>query len=84
MGLALMQEAPTEDIRLELPLKEGEVSIAGVVDSIQNVADFYRVWHNKSVIFYVIMYNVSLNDVVKLRKNKRSTMDSVTDMSDTK
>ena len=30
------------------------------------------------------MYSVSLNDVVKLRKNMRSTMESVTDMSDTK
>jgi hypothetical protein len=37
--LALIQEAPTEDIRLELPLKEREVSIAGVADAIQNVAD---------------------------------------------
>ena len=30
------------------------------------------------------MYSVSLNDAVKIRKNKRGTMDSVTDMSDTK
>ena len=30
------------------------------------------------------MYSVSLNDVVKLLNNMRSTMDSVTDMSDTK
>ena len=43
MGFSLMQEAPPEDIRLELPLKEGEVSIAGVADAIQNVADVYRV-----------------------------------------
>ena len=39
MRLALIQEASTEDIRLELPLKEREVSIAGVADAIQNVAD---------------------------------------------
>ena len=44
-----MQEAPTEDIRLEFPLKEGKVSIAGVADAIQNVADVYWVCHNKSV-----------------------------------
>ena len=30
------------------------------------------------------MYSVSLNDAVKLRNNMRSTMESVTDMSDTK
>ena len=44
-----MQEAPPEDIRLELPLKEGKVSITGVADAIQNVADVYWVCHNKSV-----------------------------------
>ena len=49
MGLTLMQETPPEDIRLQLPLKEGEVSIAGVADAIQNVADVYWVCHNKSV-----------------------------------
>ena len=49
MGLALMQETPTEDIRLQLPLKEGEVSIAGVADAIQNVADGCWMFHNEYI-----------------------------------
>ena len=49
MGLALMQDTPSKEIRLQLPLKEGEVSIAGVADAIQNVADGCWMFHNEYI-----------------------------------
>ena len=49
VGLALMQDTPSKEIRLQLPLKEGEVSIAGVADAIQNVADGCWMFHNEYI-----------------------------------
>ena len=49
VGFALMQDTPSKEIRLQLPLKEGEVSIAGVADAIQNVADVCWMFHNEYI-----------------------------------